>query len=719
MVRPRRADVLQAVLAHQLLPCLNTHPDMWHQDLVLRHLHLGLPHDEPFAGVPLIAPVPVGIVVAALHAHDRLLVLAHRELLEVHVGLEHHLAHGGARKPLGIEALLLHPSVGAAGRLRRQVQREGGLAALEEAHLQGQGEVLGVDGACRVQGGGQADGVRLLVVDEAAHAAWGEAAVELAGGVQAARDALDLPADVVLGAPFLLQLRRLLEPDLVLLLQIAQAQLGDALAVHVGHLLALGHVRVVADGQAALAAAGDLLALRVARGGRRAEAASLRRRRRALQVPLQLRARRLVGPGAGPPMLAVGAVCPPPGEGLALEDRAPLLFLLLLLHASEVHAVAAHRLLHAPGVLLLPGLLSGLERCLLLLGFGRDLAGRLRAWVERPRLRTGLLLQGHGPGKLGRLWQLHAELPLAQLEAGAGRVYARGKRHGELPAHLVPTVPGAWAVRVHGEVLARGLHPEVALLEDLAGALEELLQLKVDVHGLLLVADEVAGDGLRHGHPAVGTLCLAVRRVVLAGAQGGGAGGVVAVGGEVAAILQSGWPLLGRRSLHLLQRPLLALRGHVLHVQDHGLLLRLLRRLLRRRRRRHRRHPHWLRLLRLSGLRLGLRGPRAVGEQQAAGLLVPVAGGLEVRAFAHVVRGVRVCTAVEQRLCHLHAGLRAALAQHGLQGRLLQRAGLGVGVRAAPQQQLEDLADLCRATIFVGEEVHCRVQRWAAFRQSP
>mmetsp|Transcript_20184 Transcript_20184/g.63113 ORF Transcript_20184/g.63113 Transcript_20184/m.63113 type:complete len:220 (+) Transcript_20184:371-1030(+) len=154
MVRPRRADVLQAVLAHQLLPCLNTHPDMWHQDLVLRHLHLGLPHDEPFAGVPLIAPVPVGIVVAALHAHDRLLVLAHGELLQVVVGLEHDLARARASQPGRLVTLCLPLAPGAL-----RVQREDGVLPLATADLQGQAEVLQVHGRLWVARRRQVDAV--------------------------------------------------------------------------------------------------------------------------------------------------------------------------------------------------------------------------------------------------------------------------------------------------------------------------------------------------------------------------------------------------------------------------------------------------------------------------------------------------------------------------------------------------------------------------------
>mmetsp|Transcript_20182 Transcript_20182/g.63103 ORF Transcript_20182/g.63103 Transcript_20182/m.63103 type:complete len:263 (+) Transcript_20182:371-1159(+) len=252
MVRPRRADVLQAVLAHQLLPCLNTHPDMWHQDLVLRHLHLGLPHDEPFAGVPLIAPVPVGIVVAALHAHDRLLVLAHGELLQVIVRLEEDLANGRARQPCGLEALQEHRGLrieGAAFGVHR-VQGEERLPALAPADLNRQREVLQIDGRGRVERRGNAHAFPLLQ-HQAAHALRRQAALQPACSCCVPRNPRRPPADVVLDTIHVLPLGLGLLASLLLLARLAQQLLRHALAVEPGLRLALARVPPVARGQPA------------------------------------------------------------------------------------------------------------------------------------------------------------------------------------------------------------------------------------------------------------------------------------------------------------------------------------------------------------------------------------------------------------------------------------------------------------------------------------
>mmetsp|Transcript_28498 Transcript_28498/g.74161 ORF Transcript_28498/g.74161 Transcript_28498/m.74161 type:complete len:404 (-) Transcript_28498:148-1359(-) len=145
VIRPRERGVLQAGRAHQLLPGLDAHLEVGHEHGVLGDVELGLAHDEPLAGAPvLVEALDLGIVEAALHAHDWLLVLAHGQLLQVVVGLEHDLANTGSRQPLGLEALHLH------GRLRHElilggldgVQGEEGLAARRAADLESDGQVL-------------------------------------------------------------------------------------------------------------------------------------------------------------------------------------------------------------------------------------------------------------------------------------------------------------------------------------------------------------------------------------------------------------------------------------------------------------------------------------------------------------------------------------------------------------------------------------------------
>mmetsp|Transcript_107929 Transcript_107929/g.337928 ORF Transcript_107929/g.337928 Transcript_107929/m.337928 type:complete len:207 (+) Transcript_107929:1427-2047(+) len=160
VVGARGLHVLQAVLALDLLPCLHGHSEVGYQCVVLGDLNLRLPDHEPLASIPLLhAALLLGEVEATLHAYDGLLVLPHGELLQVVVRLEEDIAHAGALQPLRLEVLQLH----AAARLRprtglhQRVQREGGLAALGVAHLEGQGEVLEVHGAGGVHGGQHAD----------------------------------------------------------------------------------------------------------------------------------------------------------------------------------------------------------------------------------------------------------------------------------------------------------------------------------------------------------------------------------------------------------------------------------------------------------------------------------------------------------------------------------------------------------------------------------
>mmetsp|Transcript_90740 Transcript_90740/g.255808 ORF Transcript_90740/g.255808 Transcript_90740/m.255808 type:complete len:227 (-) Transcript_90740:377-1057(-) len=147
MVGTRDEGVLPARRCCDLLADLHGQVDAGHQDAVRGHLHLRLVHHEPLPGTPGIAAGPDPLVVevqGAPHADDRLVVLAHGQLLQVVVGLEHDLANTGSRQPLGLEALHLH------GRLRHElilggldgVQGEEGLAARRAADLESDGQVL-------------------------------------------------------------------------------------------------------------------------------------------------------------------------------------------------------------------------------------------------------------------------------------------------------------------------------------------------------------------------------------------------------------------------------------------------------------------------------------------------------------------------------------------------------------------------------------------------
>mmetsp|Transcript_97268 Transcript_97268/g.302877 ORF Transcript_97268/g.302877 Transcript_97268/m.302877 type:complete len:253 (+) Transcript_97268:197-955(+) len=181
------------------------------------------------------------------------------------VGLEHHLADAGARQPLGLEPLdlpkVLH-LVRLAGGGALHVQGEERLPALGHADAEGERQVLQVDGRGGIGGGEDAElGV---LQHQAAHALGDLLAGQHAVQVEVAGDQLLPPADVVLRALLLLQVRVAALTGLLVLLGLAQHQLGLALAVQEG-LLAAGGVAKVADGEAALRAQPQLLAIGVAR----------------------------------------------------------------------------------------------------------------------------------------------------------------------------------------------------------------------------------------------------------------------------------------------------------------------------------------------------------------------------------------------------------------------------------------------------------------------
>jgi len=110
VVSARNLRVLKLAVRHdKLLPGLHTHPDKGDQHIILRYMNLGLSDDEPLAGPPfLVMPLVPTMVEATLHAIHRLLILAKGKLLQVVVGLEKHITHGGVHQPLRLEPLSLH-----------------------------------------------------------------------------------------------------------------------------------------------------------------------------------------------------------------------------------------------------------------------------------------------------------------------------------------------------------------------------------------------------------------------------------------------------------------------------------------------------------------------------------------------------------------------------------------------------------------------------------
>mmetsp|Transcript_97271 Transcript_97271/g.302890 ORF Transcript_97271/g.302890 Transcript_97271/m.302890 type:complete len:253 (+) Transcript_97271:197-955(+) len=181
------------------------------------------------------------------------------------VGLEHHLADAGAGQPCGLEALdlpeVLHLA-GLAGGDALHVEGEERLAALRHADPQREGQVLQVDGRSRI--GRRQDEELGVLQHEAAHALGDLLAGQHAREVCVTGDQLPLPPDVVLGALLLLQVRIVALAGLLVLLCLAKHLLSLALPVQECRLAA-GGVAKVADGEAALRAQPQLLAIGVAR----------------------------------------------------------------------------------------------------------------------------------------------------------------------------------------------------------------------------------------------------------------------------------------------------------------------------------------------------------------------------------------------------------------------------------------------------------------------
>mmetsp|Transcript_48941 Transcript_48941/g.111481 ORF Transcript_48941/g.111481 Transcript_48941/m.111481 type:complete len:461 (+) Transcript_48941:1702-3084(+) len=259
MVWPSNGGVLEAMRAWDLFTGLDAHLHVGNDDVVLRELHLGAAHNEPLACPPglVVEVLILGMVKAALHSGDRLLMLAHGKLLEVVIGLEKHLTRAGACQPVGLEALHLHVGPGIVVAIKR-IQREPHFRALPHAHLEGQGEILEVHCSRWLQGRGHARAITLLH-HEAAHATLRDNAAQLLGRLHAAGDRLDAPPDGVIRTLCLLLGRLHVLSALVILLQ----ELRPASSVHAAlRIVSLG-VGDVANGKAALLAQKHLLAIRV------------------------------------------------------------------------------------------------------------------------------------------------------------------------------------------------------------------------------------------------------------------------------------------------------------------------------------------------------------------------------------------------------------------------------------------------------------------------
>mmetsp|Transcript_84408 Transcript_84408/g.266466 ORF Transcript_84408/g.266466 Transcript_84408/m.266466 type:complete len:397 (-) Transcript_84408:15-1205(-) len=298
---------------------------MGHDDKVVGHLDLRLPDHKPLARTPLILRVAVAVVVAALHSNNRLLVLAHGELLQVVVGLEQNLANAGACKPGRFETLHLH-RVLRVGHVHG-VKGKQGFPLVAAPDLQRNGEILKVHGCRRLHGRGHLHGV-VLPKHQAAHAL-GHWAVQPVGNINGAGDVFNLPTNIEFLPALTLCLGLLLVKGLFLLLEFPEHELGQALAVQQRPLAALGgSVGHVPDREVAVAAE---LQPRVHCDVR----VCMREGSRKAQVPLQFCAHLVLRQ-----CLAAAKVVNLPREGGPVP---PAVGLLPLVRLSEALAIQLHR----------------------------------------------------------------------------------------------------------------------------------------------------------------------------------------------------------------------------------------------------------------------------------------------------------------------------------------------------------------------------------------
>mmetsp|Transcript_77911 Transcript_77911/g.174684 ORF Transcript_77911/g.174684 Transcript_77911/m.174684 type:complete len:297 (-) Transcript_77911:969-1859(-) len=261
VILPSHLEILQlALLIHDLLPGLDTHFAVWKQDVVLCNLHFRLLHDKPLTGSPLLLDaLLLGEVEATLHADNGLLVLTHRQLLQMVIGLEEDIAHARALQPVRLKALHLH------GILRfcvDWIQGELRLPALLDADLQRNGKVLQVYRSCRVHGRRHTHVAGALIQHQAAKALRHRAPGQSCCSTGVVGNPLRLPADVVLRMSEHLLPLLLLDPLLLLAFHVEDGVLCRALCVHTT-LLVMALVHVVAQGEVASATKPQLLAIRI------------------------------------------------------------------------------------------------------------------------------------------------------------------------------------------------------------------------------------------------------------------------------------------------------------------------------------------------------------------------------------------------------------------------------------------------------------------------
>merc|ERR1740123_521231 len=218
VVRPSDFRVLQLPMSiHVLLPSLDAHSDMRYNYMVLGEIYVGLPHHEPFSGIPLLIVILLEREVeTTLHADDRLLVLAHGEFFQVVIGLEEHVAHTCAHQPIGLETLYLHRVVFF---VVRWVQREEGFTVLHAPHLKRDRKVLQVHRPCWLKRRNDTGCAYVLWDPQAYHTLRLEKAAHLLCNTNVAGYTRNLPADIVLLTARALQLSLFFPAPLVLPLQ--------------------------------------------------------------------------------------------------------------------------------------------------------------------------------------------------------------------------------------------------------------------------------------------------------------------------------------------------------------------------------------------------------------------------------------------------------------------------------------------------------------------
>mmetsp|Transcript_24696 Transcript_24696/g.61813 ORF Transcript_24696/g.61813 Transcript_24696/m.61813 type:complete len:349 (-) Transcript_24696:1247-2293(-) len=238
--------VLYPVPVSHLLTRLNTHLYARNQHTFIGQLDRSLLHNEPLTCAPLLVVlIHFDDVMSTLHADNGLLVLAHGQLFEVIVRLEHRLTEAGAGKPCGLKTLHLHPGISFLGiypshdimHVIDWIQGKARLPILSQADLQSQREVGKVDSLRWICCRGWANGPCLFVEDQATHTIRRRGTIQFAQDRRALRDAIKLPTDVVLLSLGLLKSSLALQPLTVVLSEVVHHDFCHAFTMHEGKLL--------------------------------------------------------------------------------------------------------------------------------------------------------------------------------------------------------------------------------------------------------------------------------------------------------------------------------------------------------------------------------------------------------------------------------------------------------------------------------------------------